>query len=633
MTCASRLSACLAILLIVGSSPCTHSRDPAPDGWSDQSYYLAMRDGVRLAVSLYFPSRSPPGQPAPIILFQTRYGRATHFAGRAEGDPQRWRDAGYVVAVIDTRGSTASFGTRRVEIGPDEVADMDEIIAHLASRPWANGQVIAAGVSYMADTADWATSRRAPALIAAIPRETDFDAWAHLFFPGGVLNEYMMNRWGSYTRDIDLGRDGREQGLDCALRAEDCPRLFPVLQPVDADADFVALRKALADRQHWGPDDYAQTQFRDEAGRNGYTLLASSSAAALADIRRERKPVQYWGSWVDGGTAEAALARFRSGPELPMEVWITANNHGHTIGADPLRPANIQASPTAEEQFALNRGFVERVRRGETIERVIHYYVMGSGKFRETRVWPPADSEREFMAFGPKRSLMDKRTQRSGQDRYSVDFAASTGRATRWTTQFGVAPAYPDRRAEDRRLLTYDSAPFEKDIELAGTPVATLRMAAATADPVVFVYLEDVAPDGRVSYLTEGQLRLIHRKPASGANLPYDQGPAPHSFKRADAMPVTAGEVMNVSFALFPTAALIRAGHKLRVAIAGADADTFHRYSESKPEAFTIYYGGASGSGVEIETRAASSLSAGLSTLPMGSSGSSSRSTKRLGIL
>ena len=90
----------------------------------------------------------------------------------------------------------------------------------------------------------------------------------------------------------------------------------------------------------------------------------------------------------------------------------------------------------------------------------------------------------------------------------------------------------------------------------------TLQIAAATADPVVFVYLEDVAPDGRVSYLTEGQLRLIHRKPASAAKLPYDQGPAPHSFNRADAMPVTPGEVMNVSFALFPTAALIRAGHK-----------------------------------------------------------------------
>lgn len=632
MARASSLPACLAILCTLGTSLPGRSQQAAPDGWSDQSYYLAMRDGVRIAVSLYFPSHTPPTQPAPVILFQTRYGRATHFAGKAEGDPQRWRDSGYVVAVIDTRGSTASFGTRRVEIGADEVADMDEIIAHLASRPWANGQVIAAGVSYMADTADWATSRHAPALIAAIPRETDFDAWAHLFFPGGVLNDYMMNRWGSYTREIDLGRDGREEGLDCALRPADCPRLFPAFQPVDDDANFVQVRKAIADRQHWGPDDYAQTQFRDEEGRNGYTLLASSSGSAIADIRRERKPVQYWGSWVDGGTAESALARFRSGPELPMEVWITANNHGHTIGADPLLPAAKQPTPSAEEQFALNRTFVERVRRGETIKRVIHYYVMGSGVFKETDVWPPAGTAREFLAFGSKRSLARSPTQRTGKDTYPVDFAATTGKATRWSTQFGIPPAYPDRKDEDRKLLTYDSMPFAKDTELAGTPVVTLQIAASTADPVVFVYLEDVAPDGRVSYLTEGQLRLIHRKPAGAAKLPYDQGPAPHSFNRADALPVTPGEVMSVSFALFPTAALVRSGHSLRVAISGADGDTFHRYSEGKPEVFTIHYGGTFVSGVEIETRA-SAFSAALSTLPIGNSGSASRSTKRLGIL
>ena len=166
-----------------------------------------------------------------------------------------------------------------------------------------------------------------------------------------------------------------------------------------------------------------------------------------------------------------------------------------------------------------------------------------------------------------------------------------------------------------------------------GTPVATLEIAAATADPVVFVYLEDVAPEGRVSYLTEGQLRLIHRKPALASQLPYDQGPAAHSFNRADALPVVPGEVMSVSFALFPTAALIRKGHRLRVAIAGADSGTFRRYSQGKPENFTVHYGGSRVSGVEIGATAASDLSAALSTLPIGKSGKSSQITRCLGTL
>ncbi|MDT9600727.1 CocE/NonD family hydrolase [Sphingosinicella rhizophila] len=572
-----------------------------PQGWSDKSYYLAMKDSTRIAISLYWPGGQPPSAPAPAILFQTRYGRAGHFSNKAGGDPQRWRDAGYVVAVIDTRGSTASFGPRDVDIGPDEVADMDAIIAHLAGQSWSNGEVIGAGVSYMADTADWATSRAAPALIAAVPRQADFDAWAHLFFPGGVRNDYMLSGWGSYTREIDLGRDGRDRGLDCRLRVGDCPELFPILQPVDEDSDYDLVRAALSGRRHWGPDDYRATDFRDEPGLNGYSLFDSSPAAALDAIRRERKPVQYWGSWMDGGTAEAALARYRSAPEVPMEIWITGNNHGHQVGADPLLPARRRPVPSEEEQFARNRDFVERVRRGERIGREINYYVLGAGTFRKTASWPPANVSREFLAFTSGNRLSARPA--AGIDRTDVDFTATTGKATRWTTQFGTPPDYPDRRNEDRKLLVYDGPPMTQDMELVGTPVVTLHIAARTTDPAFFVYLEDVAPDGRVSYLTEGTFRAIHRKPADPADLPYDQGPAPHSFAKADAMNVVPGKLMRIEFALWPVAARIAKGHRLRVAIGGADADTFRRHSKGQAETFSIHRGGTKASGIAITTR------------------------------
>jgi uncharacterized protein len=99
---------------------------------------------------------------------------------------------------------------------------------------------------------------------------------------------------------------------------------------------------------------------------------------------------------------------------------------------------------------------------------------------------------------------------------------------------------------------------------------------------------------------SEGKLRTIHRKAANSATLPYDQGPAPHSFRRTDSLPVKPGEAMDIKFALFPTAALLRAGHRLRVAIAGADADTFHRYSDAKAESFKHQRGGSAGSSIEV---------------------------------
>lgn len=608
---------CLLLASLAGCASAPPPDAPAverPQGWSDRSYYLPMRDGVRLAVSLYFPDGAPPRARAPTILIQTRYGRASEamrldeaasaetWRADGESDVDRWRGRGYVVAVADVRGSTSSYGLRRFEIGPDERADMDELIAHFASQPWSDGRVIAYGFSYMADTADVATSRPAPALVAAIPRETDFDVYLHVFFPGGLRNDFMLNAWGGFTREIDEGRSGQDDGTDCQRRVEDCRALFPLLQPVDDDHDLSQLRTALHNRDRWSPEDFADAEFRDDLGANGYRMFDSSPAAYLDGIRREAKPVQYWGSWLDGGTAEAALARFRSAPEAPMEVWITANNHGHNIGADPFFPDRRAPAPSRDAQFNSVADFSDRVLRGEEIGREINYYVMGAGEFRRTRVWPP-EGVRETQFFLAANNALAARSPAYGRVDYAVDFTAETGANTRWSTQFGPPPAYPDRREADRKLIVFDSSPMTQDMELSGAPIVDLYLAARSRDPAVIAYLEDVAPDGRVTYLAEGMLRAVNRAPADPADLPYDQGEAAHTYARADALPVTPGEVMRLRFALFPTAALVRRGHRLRLAIAGADAAVFRRYSEGGEDVFTIGYGGAEASALIVPMR------------------------------
>lgn len=576
---------------------------PAPERpqyWSDRSYYLPMRDGVRLALSLYFPDSREPAQPAPTILVQTRYGRAGQMRS---AENQMWRAHGYVVAIVDTRGTTSSFGERMLELGGEEQRDMDEIIAHIAAQPWSNGQVIAAGVSYMGDTSDFATTRPAPALIGAIPREVDFDGYAHLMAPGGVVNDYMLTMWGGGTLNMDLGqweRDGRM--LQCVQNVGDCRALFPLLQPVDGDESYEQVRSALRDRRRWQPGDYLAMTFRDDVGANGHSIDESAPSQHIDAIRRERKPVMYWGSWIDAGTAEAALSRFRSTPEVPAEVWITGNDHGNRVSADPFEQPESAPHPSVDEQFARMRDFAERTQRGEAIGRVINYYVLGAGVYRQTAAWPPAGVTTNTLYLSSDNTL----AARAGRERlvhHNVDLTVGTGDQTRWSTQIGTPPAYADRAAIDRRLLVFDSAPMSADMEMVGTPVINLQVATRTSDPAFFVYLEDVAPDGRVTYLTEGILRAIHRRPADPSTLPYDMGPAPHSFRRADAMPVIPGEMMQVRFALFPTAALIRAGHRLRIAVAGADASVFHVYSDGGPETFDLRTGGRTPSTLEITMR------------------------------
>jgi uncharacterized protein len=139
----------------------------------------------------------------------------------------------------------------------------------------------------------------------------------------------------------------------------------------------------------------------------------------------------------------------------------------------------------------------------------------------------------------------------------------------------------------DRRLLTYTSAPLDHDTEITGYPIVTLYVASSEADCAFFVYLEDVDEQGKVHYITEGQLRSIHRRIASEPP-PYWTGMPYHSCKRADAAPLPIQETIAVTFGLQPTSVLFRRGHRIRVAIAGADHDTFDRIPAQGTPIWTI---------------------------------------------
>jgi putative CocE/NonD family hydrolase len=238
----------------------------------------------------------------------------------------------------------------------------------------------------------------------------------------------------------------------------------------------------------------------------------------------------------------------------------------------------------------LQSQFVRERLAGKKMARQIHYYVLGAGEFRTTSTWPVPDAQPWKLHLSADRVLAEQAGAASRAS-HDVDLTVGTGERTRWSTQIGTPPAYGDRREIDRRLLTFDSAPVDKAMEIVGTPVVSLVLSARSDDPAVFVYLEDVAPDGRVTYVTEGMFRAIHRRPADRSSLPYDQGPAAHSFKRADAELVHPGEVMTLEFPLMPVAALIRPGHRLRLAIAGADKDWFTIYSNGQPERFDVRLG------------------------------------------
>jgi putative CocE/NonD family hydrolase len=209
---------------------------------------------------------------------------------------------------------------------------------------------------------------------------------------------------------------------------------------------------------------------------------------------------------------------------------------------------------------------------------------MGEEKWKKTNVWPPEGQSRKLWYLQENNGLtMEQPEFKDGTDDYKINFRASTGLLNRWMAPAGLPIDYSNRTKADKKLLTYTSLPLQNNIEITGNPIITLYISSTHEDGALFVYLEDVDENENVTYITDGNLRLIHRK-ISLDEPPYKNLIPYHSFLKKDAAPLVPNEVSEIKFGLHATSVLIKKGHRIRVAIAGADKEVFMRYpAEGKP--------------------------------------------------
>jgi len=577
----------LVALAVLGPGLCFSGDYPRND-----SLYVTMRDGVRIAVDVWLPEDLAAGNRIPALMQATRYWRALQPVASGVDEDSRFEEAeringeGYALILVDARGSGASFGTRPYEMSVTEAQDYGEIVDWIVDQAWSNGRVGAYGVSYAGNTAEMLLINRHPAVRAIAPLFNDFDNFGHLIFPGGLLTVGFLEQWGNRVHEMD-------RNDICAVRAVSGPACEELtgewlgVKPVTGDADGNLLAAAVAEHTaNVHPYRAALAyEFRDDpwGGEGGVRNVGylRSPAGHLAEIEASRTPMLIRVGWQDAATVNGALGRFTT-ISNPQQVFIGPWDHGASNDADPFHPPDTPVTPDKDEQFAALIAFFDTYLKSEgdaKTESSITYYTLGADRWTTTTTWPPPGFATESWYFADAGGLApDAPSAASGSDIYTVDFSASTGRHNRWYTNNGSGDViYPDRAVEDRKLLTYTSAPVTEDTEITGHPIVTLYVRSTGQDGAFIAYLEDVAPDGRVTYVTEGQLRGIMRRVAS-APPPYRK-PGPHrSELRADAMPLVAGEVAELTFELWATSVLVREGHRIRIAVAGADADTFLRY-------------------------------------------------------
>ncbi|MEV0880333.1 CocE/NonD family hydrolase [Micromonospora echinofusca] len=514
--------------------------------WTCRSQYVATRDGTRLAAYVF----RPVGQrePAPAVWAHDRYHQVSPRPGRddflavvraeladvdltdiddlgvAEVAPgevtlrafpiaQRLLARGYVVVVVDSRGSGASFGTSDGPFGAAEATDTYDVTEWIAAQPWCDGRVGMFGRSYLGVSQYLAASTAPPHLVAIFPQMALFDL--HRFaWDGGVFRDDFARAWGEDVRDLDL------RG--------------PVA-PLDDDPDGLLL--AAAREQHVANRD-VRTMFAGLPARESRladtgeaAYLTRSPSELLEAINASGVAVYHLGGWHDVWARDATEWARR----LTVPHRVVIGPWPHTGGVLGGAGYNL-----ADEHVRWFDHWLRGRDTGIMDSPTVRYHVLGADEWRTARSWPPEPATTGTWHLGPAGELGPE--PRVGEARrYEVDYATTSGKTSRWASGYGSPFQRPDMTDNDTRALCWTSAPLTEAVELVGAPL--LRLAARVSDgPAdVFAFLESVAPDGTSLYVTEGCGQL------DGA--------------------------ARLEIELHPIAYRFAAGERIRLAITGADAD------------------------------------------------------------
>lgn len=569
-------------------------------GYSYNSYYLSMPDSVRLATDVFLPKKRADGETFPTIIYFVRYVRSLELKGLFKNKNKPLTGAhvphkeidfftsnGYACVIVDLRGSGASFGFRKMEFSQQEVADMTFVMDWIVQQPWSDQQLATTGISYTGTTAELALSSKHPALKAAVVRSNIFDLYADINCPGGLRQTPFIEIWKKTTVALDEN--------DFSIFGILGQMLVKGVNPVEGDKTRVLLKAAIKEHEQ-NFDIFSgilSIETRDDKEPSSLATSDDFSIhSRLAAIIDSKVPIYRISGWYDGGNVHSAIKGFMNVPNTER-LLIGPWDHGPHNQVSPFHKGHKATFPIYVEMLRFFDFHLKKVANGIDQEAPIHYYKMGPEQFATASTWPIPNTSSETYYLSQNQTLVnDISNIKTGKIDYSCDYTVGGTNSSRWnslTTLYKNGPTqYPNRAKINEKMLLFTSEPLSKATQVTGHPVIDLNLSIDSTDSYFFVYLEEVAPNGKVTYITEGQLRAAFRKISDKASAPYQIVGPYHSFKRADMAPMVPHQVTPISIALQPISYQIPAGHRLQISIAVADISHFD-LPTTKPTNLSIH--------------------------------------------
>lgn len=480
---------------------------------------VPLSDGVVLLADLY---RAPgPLRPRPTVLMRTPYGRDG--LGSIIGSLLARR--GFQVLVQSTRGTFGSGGQFRPFL--HESSDGLDTLAWVRGQTWCDGRVSMVGPSYVGHT-QWAVAPYADPGLCSMNADITASEFTSTFYPGGAPGLLNLATWvnqigrqeriGAVTGFLAtpvFSRRKRRAVTSQPLQAADVALTGA---PVVFWRDFV--EHAEQPREFWAPAEH-----------DGFDAAAMPPVCMVTgwwDLFLDRQLVDFTALQRGGATARITIGPWTHGDRGSLST--IAHEMVHWLGV--------------------------HLHDGEHDERApVRVYVQHADRWTDLPCWPPPEARPTEWYLDADGGLgPDRPAGTPPPSRFVYDPADPT------PTVGGPMLQPPSKQLDNRAVEARDDVrvwtgpPLESDLDLLGPVSAVVYVRTGTGIGDVFVRLCDVGPDGTSMNITDAMHRLVPDREATAPD----------------------GTTV-VRMTLSPTGYRVRAGHRLRVQVAGAAFPRFAR--------------------------------------------------------
>ena len=436
-----------------------------------ENVWIPMKDGVRLAATLYMPDGAKPGEKFPALLDYLPYRKDDSTAAGDYPKNAYFARRGYVAARVDIRGFGASEGspTDR-EYSEQEQIDGEAVIHWLAMQPWSNGKVGMYGISWGGFNSLQMAMRKPPELKAIIA----IDATEELFHDDIHYIDGLMHV------------DEFELNMDMAPGMTGAP-------------DYTLDDKVFGPRFDAAP--WSLEYFRHQ--RDG--AFWRSPVRPLHTIQ---VPCFLIGGLADG--YRDSIPRMLEQVKAPVRALIGPWNHSFPNDADFGPRIEWREDSVRWWDYWLKGRDTGVLEDPKLVIFMRHWFPPNPnleevpGEWRVEAGWPPNHQTKSTLYLQPNHSLA-KSLPEAGthQLKYVPSIGVEAG--------FWWGELLSDQRPVDAFSLVYDSDLLPEDLAIMGRPHALLKASVDAPLADWFARLSDVAPDGEVTQITGAGLSGAQR--------------------------------------------------------------------------------------------------------------------------